>query len=80
MGWHIHNNMNFAGSDAYGVDTDSHHWSDDFDPRRPARDAARAKFDEGIRDLLDEIADDNGLDSSEWGWEDYDYFRELMDL
>jgi hypothetical protein len=58
-------------------------WYDDFFPRKPAREAARAKFDEVMREVLEEIADDNGFgyeQTSKWTWDDWNIFREAMDL
>lgn len=59
------------------------YWADDFFPKKPAREAARMKFDEALREVLQEIADDNGFSyaqTDEWDRYDWDNFREAMDL
>lgn len=56
------------------------HWSDNFYPSRNALREARYKFDEALKDVLYDIADDNHFDASEWTDEDYELFREIMDL
>lgn len=59
------------------------YWGDDFCPKRPAREAARAKFDEALREVLEEIAIDNGFSSEEyeqWDTYDWDYFRDALDI
>ena len=59
------------------------HWADNFFPKKPARESARKKFDEAMREILQEIADDNGFSyeqTDKWDWDDWYYFREAMDL
>lgn len=55
-------------------------WRDDFFPRKKAREDAQEKYKEWERDILNEIAHENGLDTS--GWDTYDYwdFQEIMGL
>lgn len=55
-------------------------WRDDFFPRKRARQEAQDKYNEWKREMLDEIADDNGLDTSDWTKEDYGDFADMMDL
>lgn len=58
-------------------------WYDDFFPRKTARASARIKFDEALKEVLQEIADDNGFSyeqTNEWTWDDWYMFREAMDL
>lgn len=55
-------------------------WRDDFFPRKKARQEAQDKFYEWKREMLDEIADDCGLDTSDWTREDYSDFADMMDL
>ena len=55
-------------------------WWDDFFPRNDARKAASVKFNEAIRETLDDIAYENGLNTDGWEEHDYDMFREAMDL
>lgn len=56
-------------------------WSDNFYPRAKERDSACMYYDEMVRDLLDEIAENFfGLDTREWGKRDYEIFTERVGI
>lgn len=58
-------------------------WFDDFSPIKAQREEAKEKFDNAMKEILEEIADDNGIpyeEYSNWGNYDWDTFRECMDL
>ena len=55
-------------------------WWDDFSPRAVDCETAQRKYKEAYYEILDEIAHDNGLDSSEWGHDDYVMFAEIMEI
>ena len=55
-------------------------WYDDFTASKAKREDASWKFKEAVRDVLDEIADDNDLLTDEWTDDDYEVFRDIMDL
>lgn len=51
-------------------------WADDFNPSAKERAFARSEF----KDFLCLLAEKNHLDPSEWEEEDFDIFREIMDI
>lgn len=58
-------------------------WWEDFFPRKTARAQARIKYDEMMREVLQDIASENGFSyeqTKDWTWDDWDMFRECMDL
>lgn len=57
-----------------------YHWTDDFWPSKESCKKARAKFDEAVNEVLEEIAHDLGLDTSEWDSDDYWTLREELDI
>ena len=68
-------------SDAYGVSTDSPDtWSDGFYPKRAECERARDKYNEMMYEVLDDIADDFHLDTSEWNYSDYEELKEIIGL
>jgi hypothetical protein len=68
-------------SDAYGVSTDSPDtWADNFYPRKKDCEEAQEKYTQAMYEVLDDIADDLGLDTSEWGKDDYWEFKEIVGL
>lgn len=72
---------NVIRDDAYGADTDSPDtWRDNFFPKTRECDLARDKYNEFMYEVLDDIADGFHLDTSEWGAEDYEDFKEIVGL
>jgi hypothetical protein len=68
-------------SDAYGVDTDSaESWEDNFFPRRAECEEAQAKYEQVMHDVIEELADDFGLDTTEWDSLDYSQFKEILGI
>ena len=68
-------------SDAYGVDTDSPEtWEDNFFPRKKDCEEAQAKYEQAHYELLNDLADDFGLDTTEWDWRDYAQFMEIIGI
>ena len=63
----------------YG-DFDSHYWADDFYPIKSVREKARARFLETLIDMLDDMAEECGLDPTDWDAYDYNEFCYKMDL
>lgn len=59
---------------------DSYYWADDFYPSKSIKEKAQARFQEYVKDMIDNIACQCGLDPSEWDRYDYDTFCEIMDL
>ena len=55
-------------------------WWDDFNPSNKAVAKAYAKYKTFWYDILDDIAIDNHLDTSDWEVDDYQMFAEIMDL
>lgn len=68
-------------SDAYGVNTDSaESWEDNFFPRKKECEEAQEKYHQVMYEVLDELADDFGLDTTEWAWVDYEQFKEILGI
>lgn len=56
---------------------------DNFFPSKEAREKARKKYDEALMDILEDIAYENHVppyEYKEWDSEDWDRFREAMDI
>ena len=74
MGWHIHNNMRFADSDAYGVCTDNpetpYEQIDNSLSRKDEQEIAEL-FDQFIKDTAREFFNVSGWDEEHWdGWKE----------
>lgn len=55
-------------------------WRDYFFSGKKARQKAKDKYHQWWMEIVDEIAHDNGLDTTEWTMDDYRWFSEEMDL
>ena len=64
----------------YADMNNDYNWTDDFFPRNAECDKARDKYNEAMYEIVDEIAHDFGLDSSEWEELDYSMFKEMVGL
>ena len=56
---------------------------DDFSPSKDARAKARKKYDEALREVLEDIASENHVpryEYEDWDSDDWDRFREAMDI
>ena len=64
-------------------DFDSEHWSDDFYPSKHEREKAAEWYEIVIAtkvDVLDDIAEHFGFDTSEWDKDDYETLMECLGL
>ena len=80
----IYNDSSIWDSDAYGVNTDPvESVSDWFTPTKNKRREAREYFDSALAEILEAIADMNGIprdEYEEWDESEWDEFRECLDI
>ncbi len=55
-------------------------WQDNFFPKKWEREMAQEKYRQSRFEILDDIADDFGLDTSEWDLQDYWDFMDMLEL
>ena len=68
--------------DAYGVDTDSYYWADDFSVNKSQKEKLMelwSDYQDVHHEYLVQSAELCGLDTSEWEREDWLEFEELLD-
>ena len=66
--------------DYRGMNNEAPHWSECFKPTNSALKKAWDDYKAFRIDFLDNVAQENRLNTDDWGLEDYEQFAEIMEI